>query len=476
VENANAEQPWGLGLGLGLGLDIRYLVSTLESRYPNIQISRYPDTGLGIWPLASSLPLPLPSTAHCHVPMSSPLLSTPLILLALTVSAIFALSFYLLEIRSVHQDQHSHKLSNLSNKASLALPAISPQHHLDKHIYNTASPRPVHSDAPTSDPILSPPVRHPQSSEDSQSSQTNPTVTVKVNNDKKKEKKNNTNKPKPKPKPSPKEKKKKMRNPYWTPEILDIDSDWGSKGEWKFIEMMYTPKKIMLKKDRRVIFPNISIPVPSRATMLPLGTSYDLSETSTDSFSTSTNRLRASINSDTGSSINNGSIAVQQSLTQLHSHLFYTHPDYQSSSIPLDEALLSLSKDPRCSQTPLFLTMATVGDALYWQLLENFVYTLSRFQLLSCAAIICVSDKRCMEMCRAQAFPCYDYRSPGNYPSTMEHIAVLKLHVLPKVLLKNVDVFLLDLDVGFLADPQYILQAYRHTPIVDIFVQVIAHM
>ena len=29
-----------------------------------------------------------------------------------------------------------------------------------------------------------------------------------------------------------------------------------------------------------------------------------------------------------------------------------------------------------CYNKPIFLTMATVGDDLYWQLIENFVYTM----------------------------------------------------------------------------------------------------
>ena len=37
--------------------------------------------------------------------------------------------------------------------------------------------------------------------------------------------------------------------------------------------------------------------------------------------------------------------------------------------------------------------------------------------------------------------------------------------------LLGVDVFMLDLDVGFLANPNFLLKVYRETPIVDIFVQ-----
>jgi hypothetical protein len=35
-----------------------------------------------------------------------------------------------------------------------------------------------------------------------------------------------------------------------------------------------------------------------------------------------------------------------------------------------------------------------------------------------------------------------------------------------------VDVFMLDLDVGFLESPKHMVQAFVETPIVDIFVQV----
>lgn len=53
----------------------------------------------------------------------------------------------------------------------------------------------------------------------------------------------------------------------------------------------------------------------------------------------------------------------------------------------------------------------------------------------------------------------------------MEKIAMLKLRFIPRALLRGVDMFMLDLDVGFLADPHMILQAFEETPIVDIFVQ-----
>jgi len=117
--------------------------------------------------------------------------------------------------------------------------------------------------------------------------------------------------------------------------------------------------------------------------------------------------------------------------------------------------------------------MATVGEDLYWQLAENFVYGLVKYNYSSCSLIICVGDTRCMDMCRKQYFPCFLYRQENGLSksSVMEQIAILKLQYIPKALTLGVDVFMLDLDVGFLASPDYLLDVYRETPMVDVFVQ-----
>ena len=51
-------------------------------------------------------------------------------------------------------------------------------------------------------------------------------------------------------------------------------------------------------------------------------------------------------------------------------------------------------------------------------------------------------------------------------------IQVKLLHI-PQALTRGVDVFMLDLDVGFLASPQYMVKVFEETPIVDIFIQVL---
>lgn len=49
----------------------------------------------------------------------------------------------------------------------------------------------------------------------------------------------------------------------------------------------------------------------------------------------------------------------------------------------------------------------------------------------------------------------------------------VKLLHIPQALTRGVDVFMLDLDVGFLASPQYMVKVFEETPIVDIFIQVL---
>ena len=127
--------------------------------------------------------------------------------------------------------------------------------------------------------------------------------------------------------------------------------------------------------------------------------------------------------------------------------------------------------DPQCQNTPLYLTMASVGDELYWQLIENFIYTLVKFDLSSCGMVICVSDEKCMELCADSYFPCFNYRATPPLPSVMEQIGTLKLLHIPKVLALGVDLFMLDLDVGFLNDPRHMTRVFYETPSIDIFVQ-----
>lgn len=55
-------------------------------------------------------------------------------------------------------------------------------------------------------------------------------------------------------------------------------------------------------------------------------------------------------------------------------------------------------------------------------------------------------------------------------PHTLEQIAELKLFHIPKVLSRQVDIIMLDLDVGFLSDPRRLLEGTK--PKFDVYVQV----
>ena len=151
-------------------------------------------------------------------------------------------------------------------------------------------------------------------------------------------------------------------------------------------------------------------------------------------------------------------------------HLRHTR---NATTDTLEGALAYLQSTPQCRDSPIYLTMANAGDELYWQLIENFVYTLAKFGVSDCAFVICVSDAKCMHMCKASLFPCFDYRYTISLPppSVMEQIAAVKLYHIPKALAAGVNIFMLDLDVGFLQTPRLMIQPFHETPTIDVFVQ-----
>lgn len=42
--------------------------------------------------------------------------------------------------------------------------------------------------------------------------------------------------------------------------------------------------------------------------------------------------------------------------------------------------------------------------------IENFIYSMVKFGLISCTLMVCVSDHKCIELCDAAHFPCYDFQ------------------------------------------------------------------
>ena len=70
---------------------------------------------------------------------------------------------------------------------------------------------------------------------------------------------------------------------------------------------------------------------------------------------------------------------------------------------------------------------------------------------------------------------CYLLLFTSLYTLSLFHIPTFQVKLLhiPQALTRGVDVFMLDLDVGFLASPQYMVKVFEETPIVDIFIQVL---
>jgi hypothetical protein len=129
-------------------------------------------------------------------------------------------------------------------------------------------------------------------------------------------------------------------------------------------------------------------------------------------------------------------ILREHSLLQPESPVYRNNGENGAS---LEEAMIFIKQQPVCKNMPIFLTMATVGDDLYWQLIENFVFSMVKFEISECSMVICVSDAKCMNLCRENSFPCFDYQSEKvPLPSVMEQIGEVKLFHIPKAMAKGV--------------------------------------
>lgn len=174
--------------------------------------------------------------------------------------------------------------------------------------------------------------------------------------------------------------------------------------------------------------------------------------------------------------IERGESALDSARIILDRHFIHKIDKEVLSHMSMDDVMAHIIQQPQCKNIPLFTTMASVGSNLYWQLIENFIYTMVKFGLSDCTIMICVTDLYCMRLCQQSRFPCFSYRYdlefPGiKLPSAMEQIAVLKLFHMPKALLKGVDMFVVDLDVGFLDSPIELMKDFIKNPNIDVFVQ-----
>ena len=181
---------------------------------------------------------------------------------------------------------------------------------------------------------------------------------------------------------------------------LSVDSFNGSSSDGQYIRTLPGGKD-KLRTDYRVILPEFEYQVFKRPPGKPSGT-YG--------------KPRGYIDA----------------LARLQALSYFT---YINDTVPLATTLQYIKSQPQCHNKPVFLTMATVGDELYWQLIENFIYTMIRFDLIECALVVCVSDDKCMKLCSENSFPCYNFHSTQtvNTHIVMEQIAELKLYHLPKV-------------------------------------------
>ena len=166
-----------------------------------------------------------------------------------------------------------------------------------------------------------------------------------------------------KSKPPPKPKMKKSRPPrgpddWMYDNVLNLDEEWGyphpaggqgvtnsSLYNLTHIQIMPTDK-IPIKKDRRVVLLLSEESLPSRQRAPPT------------------------------------LLLHQPRELLLSNRVLATHPFFQlmktfnSSSISLEQVLVYLKAQSVCSHSPVFLAMASVGDELYWQLVQNYFYSL----------------------------------------------------------------------------------------------------
>lgn len=104
----------------------------------------------------------------------------------------------------------------------------------------------------------------------------------------------------------------------------------------------------------------------------------------------------------------------------------------------IENVLIEMQKFDKCIGKPIVITMAKIGTPLYWQLVQNFVYSMSKFDIVECSLMICISDSRCLELCALSSFPCFQHDDGSGDISAFQKIAHLKLHDVPLAAAKGV--------------------------------------
>ena len=105
---------------------------------------------------------------------------------------------------------------------------------------------------------------------------------------------------------------------------------------------------------------------------------------STEYFSNNLKRLTSSFNdsnllsspfSYTNKPHQISELSSKLSIEPFESHPFHYFTSYNGGRT-LEKVMAYLSQDSACLKKPIFLTMARVTSDVYWQLIENFFYTM----------------------------------------------------------------------------------------------------
>lgn len=151
---------------------------------------------------------------------------------------------------------------------------------------------------------------------------------------------------------------------------------------------------------------------------------------------------------------------------------FKRHPYFKlTSPLKLHDYMKYLSSKKQCVNKPVVISMARVKSPLYWQLIENFFYTMLKYDMINCAVMVCISEEECMRRCKDFSFPCYDFQPSIPSDNVMHQIAEIKLLHISKALEVGVNIMILDLDVAFLESPMRLLEGFFENPFEQVRTQ-----
>lgn len=132
-----------------------------------------------------------------------------------------------------------------------------------------------------------------------------------------------------------------------------------------------------------------------------------------------------------------GDTSLKATLNTLKAHPLFNIMSKNPNS-KIENVLIEMQAFEKCIGQPIIITMAKIGTPLYWQLVQNFVYSMAKFDVVECSLMVCISDAHCMKLCQQSSFPCYQYDDHSGEISAFQKIANLKLHAVPLAAAKGV--------------------------------------